>query len=58
MKCTQCNKDFHGKGELLNADGDFACSVKCKNKYIKERDIFFNTIVHCPIKTKAWLLKG
>ena len=45
MKCTQCNKDFHGKGELLNADGDFACSVKCKNKYIKERDIFFNTIV-------------
>ena len=49
MKCVKCNKDFYGSGKLLNIDGDFACSIECENKYIKERDIFFKSIIHCPI---------
>lgn len=56
MKCSQCGKDFYGNGKLLNADGDFACSAKCEEEYIKERNIFFNEIVHSSEKTKAWLL--
>jgi len=56
MSCVQC------KGELnewtliiVNADGDFACSVECKQAYKKERARFFNEIVHDDKKFERWM---
>ena len=30
--------------KLLNNDGDFACNEKCKKKYEKDKDLFFENI--------------
>jgi Fe-S-cluster-containing dehydrogenase component len=42
-KCVQCKKDLgilleFGGAKLVNADGDFACSDACKQKYEGERN--------------------
>ena len=56
MKCTVCPKQCPEYGAvLLNADGDFACSKECEEKYKKDRDHFFNTIVHSDVLTEKWL---
>lgn len=46
MKCSYCRKYFYGEAFILNEDGDFACSKTCEKKYIKDRDHFFNTVIH------------
>ncbi len=56
MKCFQCQKEISGSGVLISADGDFVCDKICEHDYIKEKEIFFNEIVHSESKTKAWLL--
>jgi len=56
MSCVQCKQplkewDMH----MVNADGDFACSIECKKEYEKERDRFFNEIVHDDKKFEEWM---
>lgn len=57
MSCFVCQGPLNEFTEiLLSADGDFACSQKCKDKYEKDKAHFFNVIVHDPDKCEAWLL--
>ena len=58
MKCTQCRKEVtdESKGSFVNIDGDWVCSDACNTAYIKERDHFFNHIVHSEEATTRWLL--
>ena len=45
MKCHVCKRDVpEFNAILLNADGDFVCSGKCKRRYEKDRDEFFDSI--------------
>ena len=56
MKCFECKKEIDkGKGyEVTAPDGD--CFHKeCLLKYEKERDIFFNDIIHDDKKFANWL---
>ena len=57
MKCFHCHKEIKRNGILISQDGDFVCDEKCKEKYEKERDYFFNNIVHSEKETKNWLLR-
>ena len=46
MKCS--NNNCHKSTDTLNAihigEGDFVCSKKCEEEYIKKREEFFNNI--------------
>lgn len=54
MKCFVCdNKVIHGI--LLSADGDFACSQKCKEKHEQDREHFLNVVIHDDQLYEAWL---
>lgn len=57
IKCTFCKKDAErfGTAILLNQDGDFVCSEDCKLKYNREKDKFFNEIIHDDSKFFSWL---
>ncbi len=58
MKCFQCKKEIKNEAEMviLNADGDVGCNTICQQNYIKERDHFFNVIVHDEKMCEDWLL--
>ena len=56
MKCFHCQQEIKRNRILINQDGDFVCDEKCKKNYEKERDYFFNSIVHSEKETKNWLL--
>jgi hypothetical protein len=56
MTCAQCGGDADKlEKKLLNQDGDFACGEACEKEYKRERDHFFNTLVHDPDKMEKWL---
>lgn len=58
IKCIQCgeNAEKHGTEILINSDGDFVCSEKCKQQYEKERERFFNEIINDDKKFNNWML--
>ena len=56
MKCFHCHKEMSGDGILISPDGDFVCNEKCKRGYEKERDYFFDVLIHNDNKMEAWLL--
>jgi hypothetical protein len=41
---------------LVSADGDFACDAHCKAEYEKQKEHFFNHVVHSEERTKQWLM--
>ena len=41
---------------VVSIDGDFVCNQKCKEEYEKQRDYFFNVIIHSEKLTKKYLL--
>lgn len=47
LKCVFCDKEVpeYG-GELLNADGDFACSKVCKDNYLNNQDLLLVAIMN------------
>ena len=45
MTCNVCGKSINEFDMyILNVDGDTACSKKCKERYLKDRDTFFSNI--------------
>ena len=57
MKCWVCKGEVPEYGAiLLSGDGDFACSKECEKRYKRERDHFFNVIVHDEERCKNWLM--
>lgn len=57
MECSVCRDEVPEYGGiLLTIDGDFACSEKCEIKYKKDKEHFFNVIVHDEEKCKNWLM--
>lgn len=58
MKCAQCGEMISAEYRmiLLNADGDFACSPECKEKYEAEKKRFLEKIVDSPEKTQNYLM--
>lgn len=46
MECSYCNKEIKNELSmiLINEDGDFVCNEQCKEKYIEERNNFFQYI--------------
>jgi len=55
LKCSNDSlKSMHRV--VVNIDGDMACCKKCEIEYKKQRDNFFNVIVHDEKKCKEWLL--
>jgi len=59
VKCFQCKKEC---GEytaiLISADGDFVCSKECKVAYEKEKQHFFNVIIHDEARFLNWMAGG
>jgi hypothetical protein len=56
MTCVACPKSADTINKvLLNADGDFACSKECADKYNREKADFFNRIVHSEDLTERYL---
>ncbi len=60
MKCVYCKKEIDTQFNMMeahyvNTDGDAACSKKCERLYIKERDMFFNEIIHDDKKYNAYM---
>ena len=55
-KCIQCSKEFDIDwcGVLVNADADFACSIKCKDDYKIEMKTFLDNI-HDDVFYNNWL---
>lgn len=45
MRCSNCQKVFHGNGMLLTTDGDFACGQKCNDEWNRKKDHFLNTVI-------------
>ena len=60
MMCANenCKKDplENHEHRVVTCDGDFVCNAECEQEYEKQKARFFNEIVHCPEKTKAWLM--
>jgi len=56
MKCFHCNKkiDESELSEVTAPDGD-VFHIHCLEKYEKEREIFFNEIVHDDKKFADWM---
>jgi len=54
MKCYQCGKIIED-GIILDEDGDIVCSEECKVQFEKERELFFNTIVHDDVLFEKWM---
>jgi len=42
---------------IASADGDAACCQKCLEEYKKQRDHFFNVVIHDDKKYNEWLNK-
>jgi hypothetical protein len=57
IECVVCKEDVdkNGTAVLVNADGDFACSQACADKYKRERDHFFDHIIHNDHSFAQWL---
>ena len=61
MKCSneKCKKDVDPEWDheciLINCDGDFVCSQKCKNEYEQQKDYFYEHILPNEEKFKSWL---
>ena len=57
LECFHCGKKITNelKMVMIGADGDFVCNKECEAEFKKERDHFFNVIVHSPEKTEAYL---
>jgi len=55
MGCIQCGKHDAEDYQIIGEDGDFACSKKCKEAYEKERDHFFNTVIHDDRLFAGWM---
>jgi len=57
MRCVQCCKEISDGDTIIpmTPDGDFACGLICKVRYEKERDRFFNEIVHDDKKFEEWM---
>lgn len=58
----RCVNDDCGKNPLdnpnhvvVNTDGDMACDEHCKREYEKQRDHFFNVIIHDDAKFAAYM---
>lgn len=55
---NDCNKNpldsFHPI--LISCEGDFVCNEHCKQEYEKQKNHFFNDVVHSEELTKNWLL--
>ena len=47
MSCFVCGGPVPEYGFIvLNTDGDIACCQTCKEDYEKNREIFFNKLIH------------
>lgn len=60
MKCVQCGKpiDVEDWGHtciLVNSDGDFVCSQKCKDDRVREQDYFVQNILSDDTRFALWL---
>jgi trimethylamine:corrinoid methyltransferase-like protein len=57
IKCFNCgdNAEKFGTPILIGPDGDFVCCKKCMDEYEKERDVFFNEIIHDDKKFNEWI---
>jgi hypothetical protein len=59
MRCIQCHKEVDPEWDVgcifIGCDGDFACSQKCHENYMKEREDFFNNILPDDKKFAQWL---
>lgn len=40
---------------IVNLDGDLACCFKCQKEYERQKERFFNVIVHDEKKCERWL---
>jgi hypothetical protein len=57
LTCDICKKLIENELDmvLLNADGDFACSKGCAEKYEKDKNYFFDVILPNNKLFAAWL---
>jgi len=58
-KGVQCSKEispeFESNAIVLNCDGDFVCSIKCKEDHDREIDYFCGTILTDDRRFAQWL---
>jgi len=52
-----CRKDPLNslKAVIVNIDGDMACCPECRDEYEKQKQYFFDHIVHDEAKCEKWL---
>ncbi len=56
VRCTVCKQSAEGlDAVLLTCDGDFACSEACAEKWRKDRDHFFNNVIHDDQAFANWI---
>ena len=58
MTCVNenCENDWDTPTkQLVTVDGDFACCKKCKIEWEKQRDHFFNVVIHDDKKFENWM---
>lgn len=55
-----CSKDPFSTMDsiVVNIDGDLACSQECKEAYERQKEHFFNHIVHDEERCERWLKGG
>ena len=58
MQCFQCHKEIENELDMIfiNIDGDIVCSKKCQQNYEKEKQHFFDVLIHDEEKCKQYIL--
>ena len=57
MKCVQCKQEIRDGQTIIpvTPDGDMVCGLICKGLYERERERFFNKVVHDDKKFEDWM---
>ena len=59
MRCFHCKKEIENDLDMkiIGIDGDVVCDQDCKEAFEKERERFFNEVIHSEQAFFDWMVE-